>query len=79
MKSIDRSIQPRVLAAVAAGIALVLATAANALGWHDFPAPFYWLDVALVYFLAALPLAATLASPLLPKANAAQANLARHR
>lgn len=71
----NRSTPPPVLAALTAGIALVLATAASAVGWQEFPAPFYWLDIAVVYFLAALPLAATLASALLPQANKAQANL----
>lgn len=71
----NRSIQPHTLAAVAGGSALVLATAVRALGWHESPAPFYWLDVALVYFLAALPLATTLATALPRVANSSHGNV----
>src|SRR5262245_20740032 len=52
--------RPHSLAAIIAGATLALAAFASALGWHEFPAPFFWLDVAVVYFLAALPVAASL-------------------
>lgn len=64
MKPPDFSTRTRVVTGAVAGVALVLATGANAAGYCEFPAPFYWLDVALVYFLAALPMAATLADAL---------------
>lgn len=50
------------LAAVIAGLALAAAAHATAVGWDRFPPPFVWLDVAVVYFLAALPFAASLAT-----------------
>jgi len=51
------------LAAFAGGAALCSMAIATGLGAPDaMPAPFIWRDVALVYFLAALPLAATLAA-----------------
>lgn len=61
MASGDLSSRVYGLAAAVAGGALVLASLARVGGWQEFFAPFYWLDVAVVCFLAALPLAATLA------------------
>jgi hypothetical protein len=48
------------LAALGGGGLLVLATLIRGAGVEVFPPPFYWLDVALVCLLAALPLAASL-------------------
>jgi tetratricopeptide (TPR) repeat protein len=54
------------LAAAVAGVALCAAAiGGGACRWHDAPAPFVWLDVAVVHFVAALPLAASLAAALL--------------
>jgi tetratricopeptide (TPR) repeat protein len=53
------------LAAVVAGLALAAAALATALGWNELPRPFIWLDVAVVYILAALPLAASFATAVL--------------
>jgi len=50
------------LAASLAGLILAAAAIATFLGWRDLPPPFIWLDVAAVYFLAALPLLASLAT-----------------
>ncbi len=61
MTSGDFSSRVNGLAATVAGGTIVLASLARVAGWQDFFAPFYWLDVAVVCFLAALPLAATLA------------------
>ena len=61
MASGDFSSRVSGLAAAVAGGTLVVASLARAAGWQGFFAPFYWLDVAVVCFLAALPLAATLA------------------
>jgi tetratricopeptide (TPR) repeat protein len=49
-------------AAAIAGATLAVTALAAAFGWRDLPAPFVWLDVAVVYFLAALPLAASFAA-----------------
>ena len=49
--------------AAALGCVIVMASAmAGALGLERLPAPFVWRDVGLVYFLSALPLAASLAA-----------------
>jgi tetratricopeptide (TPR) repeat protein len=53
------------LAAVVAGLALAAAALAAAFGWDELPPPFIWLDIAVVYFLAALPLAASLVTAVL--------------
>ncbi len=61
MASGDFSSRVYGLAAAVAGGTLVVASLARAVGWQGFFAPFYWLDVAVVCFFAALPLVATLA------------------
>jgi tetratricopeptide (TPR) repeat protein len=48
------------LAAAVACVTVIGYAASGALGWQSAPAPFVWRDVALVCFLAALPLAASL-------------------
>jgi uncharacterized membrane protein len=47
------------VAVATTGLGLV---GAGLFGWIQFPAPFVWTDVAVVYFLASLPLAATIAA-----------------
>src|SRR5262245_7788498 len=54
-----------VIAALVGVITLAYASIAQSLGYTEFPAPFYWLDVAVVYFLAALPLASSIAAALI--------------
>jgi tetratricopeptide (TPR) repeat protein len=57
------TIQTHALAAAVGGILLLACAIAGSLGqWNELPAPFIWLDVALVYFLCALPLAASVAA-----------------
>jgi len=49
--------------AAAVGLAAIAGVSiATALNYTALPAPFFWLDVAVVYFLAALPLAASLSA-----------------
>jgi tetratricopeptide (TPR) repeat protein len=50
------------LAAALAGLALAVTAVATALGWRELPPPFIWLDVAVVYVVAALPLLASTAT-----------------
>lgn len=54
--------------ALAAAVAIAVVGASAIVGslgnWDACPAPFVWRDVALVFFLAALPLAATIAAVL---------------
>jgi tetratricopeptide (TPR) repeat protein len=60
MSTRDCSSRTHTLAAVVAVVVFAIVSITSALGWHHFPFPFAWLDVALVYFLSALPLAASL-------------------
>lgn len=53
------------IAAVAGVGVLICVSLLTALNYVEFPAPFFWLDVAAVYFLAALPLSSYLATQLL--------------
>jgi hypothetical protein len=54
--------QAHALAAAVAGVVLGgSAIASGIFGWREMPVPFVWLDVAVVYCLSALPLAASLA------------------
>jgi tetratricopeptide (TPR) repeat protein len=64
--SAHRVLQAHALAAAVGGAALVANAMGGALGAApELPVPFVWRDVALVFFLAALPLAASLATAVL--------------
>jgi hypothetical protein len=49
------------VAAAVGGCVAVVSSLARWVGLQEFVAPFYWLDMAVVCFMAGLPLAATLA------------------
>jgi tetratricopeptide (TPR) repeat protein len=56
--------QTHLLAAAVGSVAIALSVVVGFAGWDNAPLPFVWRDVALVCFLAALPLAASIAASL---------------
>src|SRR5262245_15605596 len=62
-------VKTHLLAAGTGGVAIVLNAIGGFAGWDHAPQPFVWRDVAMVFFVSALPLAATISVVLLRHAQ----------